>query len=472
MVDFHNDGPDLDHVEQELVRREGKILAIVSSSISLVSSILMMTIILRSQDKLSYPYHRIMFFICICDIISSTAIATTTLPMPADVDKVYDFPGNSYGNANTCSIQGFLIVTGECWTLGGTMLLATYYVSTLRYGMSERKVNRFFLPALFVVIGAALPMNVIPLCLGFINPRPYEIYCTIGPYPNDCNRSGNPTECIRGGKVDEKTEDMIFLYMTIALSMCMIIITTSLAFSVAEVFKNERMPIENPEIFQLEQEDAEIDQQILNESNSHHFSLSPAPSGSGESRGRIEKKELRETRSALGISLMYIAAFFITWIWTVISILPIPALKNMSQTFWDVINDLRHFFLPLQGFFNTLIFIYHKVHNIRKESSAEEITLTNAIIRVIKNPNLVPPRIIVSSLEIVKNDIDARETQQQRLEELESKRTPSLNLGRALCSTTGKENSPDKEEDAKDIFVPPSRQFYPNTTLRVEISDF
>ena len=138
----------------------------------------------------------------------------------------------------------------------------------------------------------------------------------------------------------------------------------------------------------------------------------------------------------------------------------------MPQTFWDVINDLRHFFLPLQGFFNTLIFIYHKVHNIRK-SSTEEITLTNAIIRLIKQPNLVPPRIIVSSLEIVKNDADARETQQQ-LEELESKRTPSLNLGRALsCTGKDKPTTDIEEDDAKDIFAPPSRHFYPNTTLKL-----
>eukprot|EP00553_Chaetoceros_curvisetus_P004031 CAMPEP_0204623540 /NCGR_PEP_ID=MMETSP0717-20131115/9275_1 /ASSEMBLY_ACC=CAM_ASM_000666 /TAXON_ID=230516 /ORGANISM="Chaetoceros curvisetus" /LENGTH=81 /DNA_ID=CAMNT_0051638653 /DNA_START=52 /DNA_END=294 /DNA_ORIENTATION=- len=58
-----------------------------TGTISALSSILIMSIILRSSKESRFSsYHIIMFFMSFWDTIASTAIALNTIPMPSDVD--------------------------------------------------------------------------------------------------------------------------------------------------------------------------------------------------------------------------------------------------------------------------------------------------------------------------------------------------------------------------------------------------
>jgi hypothetical protein len=393
--------------------------------------------------------------------------------MPADVNKVFaDFPGlGSYGNATTCAIQGFLILTGESAAVCGLVSLSIYYVLTLRYGVSETALNRYrFLPAtLSVLLILALPGTLLPLCLGFINPVPFEIYCQVGAYPYGCNLdNAADVECIRGGNVDQNTDFMIFLYITIILCLSMFLIIASLVLVVLTVFSVDRLTR------RLRQQADESSLTPQNERENfeeegnrgvvaHEY---PEPTHDAEGAGQQEQEEVsrsndrssnreqqREARTASCIALMYISAFFITWIWTIISIMPIAAIKNMSQSGWDILNNLRHFFVPLQGLFNTMIFIYHKAHTIRK--SSEDTTLMTAIIMTIKSPKLVPPVKIVLSLDMVKKDA-AHARKIDEIAELESKQTPTKSLGQVL-SQTGMLGE-DVTEDS------PKRQFYMTDT--------
>jgi len=100
------------------------------------------------------------------------------------------------------------------------------------------------------------------------------------------------------------------------------------------------------------------------------------------------------TRVVLCQALMYIAAFFLTWIFTVISFGP-------AQNNWTI-QILKVTFQPLQGFFNALIFIYHKVYNLR--CTNQSLSILQSLFIVIFYPSEVPD-LLMSRMELVDENI-------------------------------------------------------------------
>ena len=121
----------------------GQALCVSSSVISSISSGLVMNFILRSQSKLKRPYHCIMFSMSVWDIISSIAMASSTLLMPADVRMVYPFQGKAYGTVTSCEAQGFIILFGSAMTIGSNMLLNAYYVITILFKVREERFQKY-----------------------------------------------------------------------------------------------------------------------------------------------------------------------------------------------------------------------------------------------------------------------------------------------------------------------------------------
>ncbi len=216
-----------------------QITSTISATLSSFSSALVMTFILRSQTKLKGAYHRIMFFMSFWDLVSSLAIAITTLPMPSDVHEIYDFMGRAFGTVSTCEIQGFLIVIGSAFTILTNGMLNLYYVCTITFKMGERRFNKIVLP-ICVLFSAAtiLPATIMLLKQKLLNPTPFYPYCMVGLYPFNCNEDN--VECIRGGdesafvtrKQFEETLTIIFWTAATFLLISMILVICS-------VFKTE-----------------------------------------------------------------------------------------------------------------------------------------------------------------------------------------------------------------------------------------
>ncbi len=167
---------------------QAQAMTVTSSTFSAASSLLIISIILRSPSKLSSSYQRIMFSLCSWDTISSIAIALSTLPMSKDVLDVYEFVGVVLGNAGTCTAQAFAITAGQTFAIASNVTLSVYYVSTIRYKMTDQTVKKKLLPFMLgfsCLIG--LPICLAPLVMGLYNPRPFEPYCYIGSYPFECN---------------------------------------------------------------------------------------------------------------------------------------------------------------------------------------------------------------------------------------------------------------------------------------------
>lgn len=133
-----------------------------------------------------------------------------------------------------------------------------------------------------------------------------------------------------------------------------------------------------------------------------------------------KKVAFENTRSTLYVALMYILAFFLTWIWTVIAVLFGSLIENNAFA-WSIIDRSKLIFTPLQGFFNALIFFYQKLYFLRKRDTS--LTWFQALKHLLVKPK-DDREVIFSSLSKVDKEIEEHrhdEEIQKRIREEEEK---------------------------------------------------
>eukprot|EP00553_Chaetoceros_curvisetus_P005940 CAMPEP_0204619690 /NCGR_PEP_ID=MMETSP0717-20131115/5980_1 /ASSEMBLY_ACC=CAM_ASM_000666 /TAXON_ID=230516 /ORGANISM="Chaetoceros curvisetus" /LENGTH=219 /DNA_ID=CAMNT_0051633735 /DNA_START=549 /DNA_END=1205 /DNA_ORIENTATION=- len=180
---------NLFHEDNFIFSNAAWIIAAVNGSLSVLSSILIMSIIIRSSPEArSSAYHIIMFFMSFSDIIMSGAVTFHTIPMPSSVYETYPFAGKALGSVGSCEVQGFLIETGMTFALLSNTTLNLYYVCTIKYGMAEDRFKKRIMPVMLVLslaLVVLLPVNA--LRMDFINPSPLTGVCMVTSYPFGCS---------------------------------------------------------------------------------------------------------------------------------------------------------------------------------------------------------------------------------------------------------------------------------------------
>ena len=147
-------------------------------------------------------------------------------------------------------------------------------------------------------------------------------------YPYNCES----TECIRGQKFNR--EHMLPILIAIG-SVGAVILIVSMGLI----------------IFGSWSKNAYFNPPATIPRNERMFS---SPSYNRRRQGNMEWKSMRKT--LVLHATLYFGAFFVTWIFTIFK----QATPSVTVDF------LYTFFFPLQGFFNAMIFISHKVHNIKR----------------------------------------------------------------------------------------------------------
>lgn len=426
--------------------KAGQIVPTISALVSLISSSAVIYFVLRSGSKLSTTYHRIMFFLSFWDIVGSASISLTTIPMPKDT--IYPFEGKKLGSFATCEAQAFLYFVGTVFAICGNVALNIFYLCSIRYKMKEERIKKFVEPVmLFFAVLLTVPVPVVLLLGNFLNPSPFESYCSFGGYPKECTNRDD-VQCIRGDPNSSSIQFIrtylycgIFLaFGTIIVSMVLIILTVyraeTGATSVSKPKSNSMISKENPDLLEEEEEDDDVDQ------------------GEGF--------QLVHTRIILRQAIMYIAAFFLIWVFTLISF--------FMPEVWAV-QIFKCIFQPLQGLFNALIFVYHKVYNIRR--SNKDLTFQEALFVLRTAPSQVP-EVLLSRIDLVStqmNNYNAGEEIESCSDDLSpsmlspysgnSLNTPSLpsvDLSNAI-SSTGISYASNKDESCNGV-----RKYY-NYTL-------
>lgn len=392
--DAYNDD-DKEFLQSLLAR----LIPTVVGSISAISSIFVMYFIRYSQSKLSSPYHLIIFFMSFWDVFMSTAIALTTIPMPSasasasDAQDVYEHPfeGSSYGTAATCQAQGFVILVSMIFILHSIVTLNMFYVCSIRYRMTDDTVKRRLLPIMLIIACVVVTATVLAYLIKYENPMQPHIS------PPICTHLSNH------GKGD-LLKKRVFLYSSILL-----LILVSMGLVVRSILSTDdpnapKRDGTNEDIGVRNNETEELDY----ESNGYNASGAVEVNGNDDDNdyGRIisirEKSNKSTKRTILRQVLMYIGVFISVHIFPLLKYILVVGTGDAPV----VVYVLATATMPSLGFFNALIFSYHKVYILR--TAHPDFTFWKALKIVIISPSSVP-EILLSRMEIVANNGDGDE---------------------------------------------------------------
>jgi hypothetical protein len=272
---------------------------------------------------------------------------------------------------------------------------------------------------------------LIPLSLGLLNPRPYEPYCYTGVYPIRCN-SISTIDC-RSPNVSVSTENKLLAVLISYVSANFLILVISLIFVVTSVFQNDRI---GKMIMKQKQRFLEIRRftkhtrnNAVNVTTSDSSSPSTNPSNedvSASLRAKIlaKEEECKNTRVVLRLAIIYIAAFLLTWVWTIMTVtLPVDV-----KIYHRIVDTAKLIFQPLQGFFNAIIFIINKAHMVqesieysddnenRGENDLTTRTDNHNIWEALKVVLTLPenvPEVLIRGVDMVEHDIAQMQEEQR-----------------------------------------------------------
>jgi NADH:ubiquinone oxidoreductase subunit 3 (subunit A) len=305
----------------------------ITGSISAVSSSLIIYLIYRSKPKLSTIYHRIMFCTSVADIMASTAMALTTLLMPRNDDPYWtetfwqdESVGSvlwrdqtKLGTRQTCAAQGFFFSTGITIMFAYNEMLCVYYACAIAFRMKDSQIRKKIEPFIHGIPLLTGLAPVIPsFVYGFYNPNGEDSWCTL--YPNQDKDSTK----------NEKLQELLGLGMFVIMGGLFVVILICFTLIIWRVVQNGR---------QLAQADGRGDIQIDERFKAAH----------------------RNTRLIISQSLAYTGALILTLIFPIIRMFlsQIRILQYQHSTY-RLLTKLMFIFMPLQGFFNFTIFLWHK----------------------------------------------------------------------------------------------------------------
>jgi hypothetical protein len=312
-----------------------------TGSISAISSALIIYVILRSETRLSSIYHRIMFGMSLADICGSIAMALTSLPMPSYMPNEeifgYSWTGTRLGNEYTCNAQGFFVFFGLGCVLNYNAMLCVYYACAIAFTMRERNIKKYIEPLLHgIPLLSGLVFSVPPLFYDMYNPgiSIYAVSAWCGPvsYPNECNVYSD-IECIRGNSKMSKVVRIIIAFYIFYI-FCVIFLSLGLV------------------IWKVIQTDCMIKQIVKIYKKHGHRDMTKV----------LEKH--RNTKAVVIQAVSYIIAFLLGVI-PPLSVGFIGRNEGLVETA-SLFEKLTLVFLPLQGFFNFIIFVSFKVYNYHK----------------------------------------------------------------------------------------------------------
>jgi len=353
----------------------GIAITTVAASSSMLGSAIIIFLILRSTIGLNTVYHRILFGMSVSDILQSFPMILTTMPMPKDM--IYtQFDGRMvFGNTITCSIQGATYSAGTMCALLYNAILCIYYVCSIRFRMKDETFRRCLEPCLHIyAILFSLVVTILPWYYEQFNPSPVHFtWCGYNRYPWWC--SEHDEECsYERGQPDKALILFAIINMNILFITACIII--SMVVIIWHVYSQERLL-------------------------KSYMDANNATSQGNYRRMSTYRSDIKYTQEVVFQALMYTLVFFAVWHHPLMNAVAnrdrgAPYESNRAE------ETARLVLRPLQGFFNAIIFIHHKVRNFRRDD--DSLSFYEALMIVFDREEDEPQH-IVSNLTLVKRDV-------------------------------------------------------------------
>ena len=295
----------------------------ISAPLSVIGSSTIVYIILKDRKrKLKRVYHRLLLAYSSIDAICSFNLALSALVVPQGTPGVW----GSHGTSATCEASGF--ITQYSLSLGVyASFICVYYVLVLRYGIREKTLAKRVEPFVhaFSLITPAV-LGAIMIHQDNYNPTNVMMgWCFINVYPMDCLRR-EEIECQRGAGYQFwliLNNAPFFFFMAVVLVSCWLTYT--------KVRSSEKRGAR---------------WSFHHQNTANHLAAQ---------QSRASVRRVRETATQ---AFLYIAAFFLTYIFFGIGTLFGPSTTTKeNRSFYFPVVVLTKIFLPLQGFWNCFIYI-------------------------------------------------------------------------------------------------------------------
>jgi G protein-coupled glucose receptor regulating Gpa2. len=168
---------------------------ICTGSISFLASLAMATGIQLSKRKLSTPYRRLVYGLCMSDILQSISLMTGPFASPAETPYAFW----ARGNIATCNVNGFMFSIGFTAVPMYVLALGVYYLCKLKRRMPDREFRvRYEIWIHSFIIVWHLATNIGFLVTKHFNPGRDGGTCFVNHYPSRCNVVPEVGECQRG----------------------------------------------------------------------------------------------------------------------------------------------------------------------------------------------------------------------------------------------------------------------------------
>lgn len=342
----------------------GAATAAVTGSLSSIASVLVLYVIFKSPRGLKTVYNRIIFGLTTSNLLMSIAIAFNTLPMPTDM--IYNqFQGIVVGNSYSCTAQGFFMSFGAAWSVTYCASLQVYYMFSIRKKRTDEQIAKCLEPTLHVVsLGYALAYSLSLLAFEAYNPTPLDAWCTAAVYPWWCSDERDQPCLIRA----KRESYIVYIALACGSAVILVIMVVSESLVMLEIHSERQ-----------------IAKTLLTGIKSH---------GSLQ-RQTLQEDLARNTRilkQCFVYSIVYLMVLFF----------PVFNLIHGSSRASNYGISVAHLLIrPLQGFFHMMIFIQHKVHNMREKYP--NISFCQAIGKVCQAQE--EPEHIISSMHVINADI-------------------------------------------------------------------
>mmetsp|Transcript_18897 Transcript_18897/g.31250 ORF Transcript_18897/g.31250 Transcript_18897/m.31250 type:complete len:693 (-) Transcript_18897:68-2146(-) len=299
------------------------LIPMFTASLSVIGSSIIIYIILSDRKrKLQRVYHRLLLAFSSVDWCFSINLGLSALVVPKGTPGVW----GALGNQATCEASGFVTQFGQSSGLYSAFM-CLYYLLILRYDVRETTIAKRVEPFIHLFAFFFPLINaIIMLSLDLYNPTNIVIgWCFTNVYPADCLRR-EEVECERGG-------EGYALWLMVNLVPFFFYFAVVLVSSILTYLQVRSLELRTSSLWTF------------------------------NNQSRLKTKE-----TSIQASLYIIAFFFTYGIFGLTSVAgPSPATEEYRHVYFPLVVLIK-VFLPLQGFWNCVIFVRPRYSALKRRN--------------------------------------------------------------------------------------------------------
>lgn len=329
----------------------------VGGFLSVLGSTWIFAEVLGDGEKRKVVYHRLMFMFSFFDIIVSSAAFASTWSMIPDGNA-----WNAIGNQATCNMQGFALQLGST-LFTYNAFLSIFYVLVINYNVPDSKLMKYEWSLHIFPISFGLITAIIPLANSWYHNA--NLWCWIAVSP-ECQGDA--------GELDPACAeyDNIHIYRWVfffaPLWFCFVLQLLCLCFVFRGVRYQEKQSLQYQMAYQNSIRSVTASQRGEGVRNGPDQSENPAAAAS--------LNNLPRTRQVGGQAMLYILAFYMTYIFATVNRIMQQA-TGSSPVGILIMHSLT---LPMQGFWNFLIYRRPQYLRQRRSGRTRCESIMNALV--------------------------------------------------------------------------------------------